>query len=205
MTQKHYTFDEIATSFVIKAGRYTVRRYGYYGVTYADASQEVLEWLYGSGEPKVRRWLAASPQQTTRIYRSMLDRSLGYAERVKAARCGYEVDDVTWYTPSMVEALMPLVFDDTFTGKAPQDGDTTKSGKPENEKGDLLVLVIDIRRAIELAPEWVGNILRHDNADERYDDAIRTVVNVLGGERPYVGRRRPVSNAQALAMTGSEY
>jgi hypothetical protein len=185
-----YTFDQIATLFVRKAANYTGHRYRLYGVEADDVAQEIYVWLYGKGKAKVERWLEASPQQTTRIYRSMLDRALGYAEQEKAAKVGYRVDDVAWYSPSTIEGLMPLVLDETFT-------------QENGHVGELITMVIDIRRV--LSTDLHDYFLEHDNTDDAWDDNVRLVVDKLGGDRPYVGRRRVMSNAQTQAITSEAY
>lgn len=206
MSTQHYSFEDVATRFVRKAANYTAHRYRLYNVEAEDVQQELFVWLFGEGRSRVERWLANDPQQTTRIYRSLLDRALGYAEKEKAIKCGYEVDDITWYTPSMVEALLPLAMDSTYSGLQGKVGEAEtsgrRSGKAPNEGGDLLAGVMDIRRAVDSCPDWVGDtFLHHEPGAVGWDEAVQTVINYLGGERPYLGRRRPMSNAQAQAIT----
>ena len=203
MTVTVYTFPDIATRFVRKAATYTHRRYRHYGVEADDVTQELYVWLYGPGEVKVRRWLAADPQQTTRIYRSLLDKALAYAEREKASRVGYETDDVHWYSPTLVEGLIPLALDSTFDGKPPLEGESSgRRTASASEGGDYLAMVADVRRALDRCGEWVRlTFLNCEPGAGGWDEAVRVVVNFLGGESPYRERRRAVSNDRALAIT----
>lgn len=203
MTRQNYTFADISAAFVRKAANYVGWRYRHYGVEADDVAQELYVWLYSeSGQKKVERWLENEPQQTTRIYRTLLDRGLGYAEREKAVRVGYEVDDVTWYTPNMIEALLPLALDEDYAGgldqqKAPGG---SHGRKAPHEGADLLAMTLDVRGAAERSGLF-GYFLDADSEDADWADNVLTLINFLGGERPYIGRRRVMSNAQSQAIT----
>lgn len=186
-----YTFDDLH-GFVIKAGGYVAHRYRSYGVEQEDVQQEIYVWLYqDKSRKKIERWLGSEPQQTTRIYRSMLDQGLAYAEREKAAKAGYRVEDVWWYTANSIEALLPLALDPSFT-------------QEDAHVGELITSVIDVRNAVEVA----GLTEFFTDATDEHPDYrvnIQLVLDRLGGERPAVGRRRAMSNAQAQAITGEQY
>jgi hypothetical protein len=185
-----YNFEQIATAFVTKATNYVAWRYRHYGVERDDVQQELYVWLYGTGRPKVERWLESNPQQTTRIYRSLLDAGMGYAEGEKAAKVGYKVDDVYWFSPSQVTGLMPLVLDSTFV-------------QENGHVGELITMVIDIRRVIGTG-ELYDYFMQHSETDPAWDDNVQTVIDKLGGDRPFVGRRKAMSNAKATAITSQE-
>lgn len=180
------TFEDVVQYFVPKMARVCERRYRLYGLPYEDFKQEMYVYLYDKGQAKVRRWLASSPQQNFRIYRSLLDQGLAYGEREKAERVGYHVDDVFWYTPNMISAIMPLVLDDTFT---------EDSGKI----GELVVSVIDVRRV--LTDDERDFFLEHNDAHPMWEDTVQRLIGRLGGDRPYVGRRRVMTNAHSQAIT----
>jgi hypothetical protein len=198
-----YTLEDISTVFVQKAAGYAAYRYRHYGVTREDASQEALLWLYAR-EDKVNRWLAKSPQQTTRIYMDMLSAVLRYAEREKAAKAGYDSQDVMWYTVPLVEGLLPLALDDTYTGQSSSDDESGKR-KPRqpNEGGDGLALVMDIRRALK-GMKLTEFFYHHDSSHPLWDAKLEQLVDYLGGNSPFVGRRRPMSNAQAQFLTSTQ-
>jgi hypothetical protein len=183
--QRIWTFDEVSVAFVRKSSGYIANRYRHWSIDSDDIASEIHVWLYGKGTEKVQRWLANEPQQTTRIYRSMLDKGLEFAEKEKASKVGYHVDDVHWYTPSAIEGLMPLVLDPTYV-------------QEKGVIGDLITMVLDIRRV--MTPDDVEWFTDNDPDDEH----VRVLVDRLGGARPYVGRRRVISNAPATAITSEQ-
>jgi hypothetical protein len=185
-----YTWDDLPV-FVAKASRYVAYRYRRF-VEYDDVAQEINLWLYSKGRANVERWLDPEhPQQTTRIYRSMLDVGIKYAEAEKAETSGYKPDDVWWYTPQGVEGLLPLALNRSF--------------RQQNEHvGDLITMVIDIRKALDAAHlfDWFTD---NDESHEDWAVNLQLVVDQLGGERPAVGRRKVLSNAQAQSVTAGAY
>jgi len=185
-----WTFETVAASFVRKAAGYTGYRYRNYGVEPEDVISEINVWLFGDGRPKVEKWLGNEPQQTTRIYRSMLDVALKYAESEKANRVGYKPDDVWWYTKTSVEGLMPLALDPTYT-------------QANGHVGETLTMVVDIRRV--MTPEDHDYFTYCDDTDPDWSERLTDLVNRLGGQRPYVGRRKVLSNATAQAITETGY
>ena len=208
-TKKTYTFEDVATSFAGQAARAVFTRYARWGVTLDDCLSEIHLYLYGKGKRNVDRWLANDPQQTTRINREFYAAAQSFAEKAKAEAVGYDVDDVLWYSPSLVEALMPLALDPTFTGeiniqKHP-DEYQPKTKPNHKEGGDLLAMVLDVRRAIDALPEIELDLRTSNPDDSIYQSGLMGVVNYLGGPTPFVGRRRVLSNAEAQAVTRSTY
>lgn len=201
---EHYEWNDL-DSLVFKAAGIASGRYHRYGVTFEDFTNEIYAWLY-EHRAKVRGWLNAKPQRTTRIFRSFLDVALHYGEIEKAARVGYDPEDVTWYSPSLVEGLLPLALDDEFYPEMIQESDQggkLSTRKPPSEGDDLLVRVLDIRRALDKTGlrDW---FMEHEPAiDDIWTGRIGQLVDYLGGERPYVGRRKPLTNSEAQAITRS--
>lgn len=186
-----YTWDDLG-GFVTKASSYVAYRYRLYGVEREDVQQELNVWLYDEANRKrVIRWLDHEPQQTTRIYRSLLDVGLKHAEREKAKVAGYKPEDVWWYTPHGVEGLLPLALDRSFT-------------QENGHVGDTITMVIDVRKALD-ATRLFDYFLNHDDEDEDWRVNLQLVVDQLGGERPAVGRRKVLSNAQAQSITSGTY
>jgi len=190
------TYSDVETKFVLQAARSVASRYWRYGVTTEDLKQEIYLWLYSErGQKNVARWLANDPQQTSRIRHTFIDTARRYAEQEKALKVGYDYEDIHWYTLNQVVGLLPLALDDTFDGALTIDQDRTvdvnagiRSKKNPAEGNDLLVMVLDVRRAIKA----VGN-------------DPTAIVNYLGGAKPKLGDRKVTTNAAALARTGSEY
>lgn len=187
-SQRTYTWDDLERAFIPKAANWAANRYRHYGVTYADVTGELYVWLYGKGKQRVERWLGNEPQQTTRIYTSLLDVAKGYAEAEKAAYLGYAIEDVTWYTPAIVEALLPYAKNPNWTGEAEQAEVKSRNPKPLHERGDFLAMVMDVRRALSTC-----------------GSDVNAIVDYLGERRPNsIGSRKAMSNAQARAITEAQ-
>ena len=196
------TFADVWDSFVPAQARTIARWYGAYGVTYDDAYQEMIEFLLGTGGKTVRRCLAAEPQKVFQIERALLDKGRRYAEKEKAARVGYKPDDVLWYTASLIEGAMPLVMDETFDGVVTAE---TPDGQPASQNPGLVTMIVDIRRAISRCPAWVSDVFRDGQPGVAgWDEAVNTVLNMLGGESPGVGKRKVMSNAAAQSLTSHQ-
>lgn len=199
------TWEDLPAVASYVAGKVS-RRYVRYGITRDDVLSEINVYLY-SHVAKVRGWLYAKPSRTTRIFRQFHDVAVSYAEKEKAARVGYDPDDVAWYSPALVEALMPLALDDTFTGQVQTEDDGTKGRrgrKPANEGGDLLAMVMDVRRALD--GEGLEGYFQTHTADdyELWDARIAQLVDFLGGTRVTIGRRKVLTNSAAQAITNNQ-
>jgi hypothetical protein len=182
-----YTFEEIHI-FVAKAARLLGHRYSRWGVDADDVNQELWLWVL-SHETRIRKWLASEPQQTTRIFRSLYDYGSKYAEKEKAQRLGYHQDDVQWYTPSLVESLLPFALEGEWNGLVAEHGEA-------KQNWDLITMVQDVRKAMDKTHTY--HTLRNLNpGDGAYEDAVRAVVDALGGTRSYTGRRKVISNSTA--------
>lgn len=206
MTDEPLTFSDVIDTLVPRAAWKVGRQYDRWGFGVEDASQEMLLWAYGEGTTRIRRWLAKEPQQIARLHWALIDVGRSVGEREKAARCGYDTSDVAWYSPSLVEGLMPLVLDETYDGiDGAGEADGKRQKRMPNEGGNLLAYVVDIRRAISRCKDWVGETLIGSAPGAAgWDEAIQEVLALLGGESPYVGTRRVISNAHAQYLTREE-
>jgi RNA polymerase sigma factor (sigma-70 family) len=134
-----------------------------------------------------------------------------YARKEKATRSGYQTNDESFYDVITIAQLLPYVIasvvNDTAIEQAQNlvnDGTPRKPSAPA-EGGNLLATLIDIKKAYELLDEDEKNILRlryHENytlqqlsetiecaistADRRCGNALRKLLNCMGGESPYV-------------------
>lgn len=202
------TFEDVSDRYVDTAARRVATQYGRYLVTFEDCKQEIYLWLYSqAGQRYVNQRLRKEKQQTTRIRYKLQSVAKTYAEKMKAEKVGYDPDDVHWYSTTQIVALMPLVLDDTFDGNGVPDYDTervTDNGprakKNPAELGDLNAMVMDVRMAISKLPAEAELILLDSEPSEpAYDSVIENILNILGGPKDYVGRRRVMSNAEGQA------
>lgn len=208
MTPQSFTYSEAVKLFSRKAAGEISRRYRRYGVEFDDVLSEINLWILAKGSNKIRRWLESEPQQTTRIHMEMRDAGRRYAEKEKAAFCGYEPDDVHFYSVNMIEAALPLALDPTWDGLKGQTGERSEGGtrKPPHEGGDVVAVVADVRKAIQATPDWVREtLLTQSRGDDRWESAVAAVIDYLGGSSPYVGQRKVLANSQAQAITAAHW
>jgi len=190
------------------------RRYRKY-VDRADLTQEAYAWLmtrvvYFNGllEEENESVRLANQRRIGWQMKRAIER---YARKEKATRSGYQTNDESFYDVITIAQLLPYVIasvvNDTAIEQAQNlvnDGTPRKPSAPA-EGGNLLATLIDIKKAYELLDEDEQKILRlryHENytlqqlsevlecaistADRRCGNALRKLLNFMGGESPYV-------------------
>jgi RNA polymerase sigma factor (sigma-70 family) len=190
------------------------RRYRKY-VDRADLTQEAYAWLmtrvvYFNGllEEESESIRLANQRRIGWQMKRAIER---YARKEKATRSGYQTNDESFYDVITIAQLLPYVIasvvNDTAIEQAQNlvnDGTPRKPSAPA-EGGNLLATLIDIKKAYELLDEDEQKILRlryHENytlqqlsevlecaistADRRCGNALRKLLNFMGGESPYV-------------------
>ena len=171
-----------------------------------DIRQCCHEWFL-THPVKLDEWEAIGPRDAKNlIYKSLRNASLDYCQRWKARTLGYEVDDLFYYTPEMIETLLPAVY--LGIDKAPMPNiSLTKTSKPsvQAEGGNLATMLADVNSAqsklstedrsvlymrfglglefSEIAKEF--ELLNADTARGRLRRAISRLIMKLGGRRPY--------------------
>lgn len=209
MTEPHPILNDIVPSVVTLVHR----RYRKY-VDRADLVQEAYAWLmtrvvYFNG-------LLEEENETVRLANQrrigwQMKRAVErYARKEKATRSGYQTNDESFYDVVTIAQLLPYVIasivNDTAIEQAQNlvnDGTPRKPSAP-SEGGNLLAILIDIKKSYELLDEDEKKILRlryHENytlqqlsevlecaistADRRCGNALRKLLNFMGGESPY--------------------
>jgi len=190
------------------------RRYRKY-VDRADLTQEAYAWLmtrvvYFNGllEEESESIRLANQRRIGWQMKRAVER---YARKEKATRSGYQTNDESFYDVITIAQLLPYVIasvvNDTAIEQAQNlvnDGTPRKPSAP-SEGGNLLATLIDIKKSYELLDEDEQKILRlryHENytlqqlseviecavstADRRCGNALRKLLNLMGGESPYV-------------------
>ena len=209
MTEPHPVINDIVPSVVTLVHR----RYRKY-VDRTDLTQEAYAWVmtrisYFNGLLAEENEAVRLANQR-RIGWQMKRAIERYARKEKAARSGYQTNDETFYDVITIAQLLPYVIasvvNDTAIEQAQNlvnDGTPRKPAAPA-EGGNLLATLIDIKKAYELLDEDEKNILRlryHENytlqqlsetiecavstADRRCSNALRKLLNFMGGESPY--------------------
>lgn len=211
---RYVTYEDVETKYVEFVARKVYSQYWRYLVTHDDLRQEIFVYLYSEkGQKDVNRWLNHDPQQTSRIRFTFQDKAKAYAERLKAQKLGYDIDDIHWYSTNQILALMPLALDQDYDGTGPLDYERAGNSaeQPRTKKdpaltGDIQAMVMDVRCAITALDNWVElSLVTSEPGESLYDSAVEAVVQYLGGPRPFTGRRKVTTNSAAQAKTGSEY
>ena len=210
MTEPHPILNDIVPSVVTLVHR----RYRKY-VDRDDLTQEAYAWLmtrasYFNGllEEESESIRLANQRRIGWQMKRAIER---YARKEKATRSGYQTNDESFYDVVTIAQLLPYVIasvvNDTAIEQAQNlvnDGTPRKPSAPA-EGGNLLATLIDIKKAYELLDEDEQKILRlryHENytlqqlsevlecaistADRRCGNALRKLLNFMGGESPYV-------------------
>ncbi len=209
MTEPNPILNDIVPSVVSLVHR----RYRKY-VDRADLTQEAYAWLmtrvvYFNGllEEESESIRLANQRRIGWQMKRAIER---YARKEKATRSGYQTNDESFYDVITIAQLLPYVIasvvNDTAIEQAQNlvnDGTPRKPSAP-SEGGNLLATLIDIKKSYELLDEDEQKILRlryHENytlqqlsevlecaistADRRCGNALRKLLNFMGGESPY--------------------
>jgi len=209
MTEPHPAINDIVPSVVTLVHR----RYRKY-VDRNDLMQEAYAWVmtrisYFNGLLAEENEAVRLANQR-RIGWQMKRAIERYARKEKAAKSGYQPNDETFYDVVTIAQLLPYVIASVVNETAIEqaqnlvnDGTPRKPAAPA-EGGNLLATLIDIKKSYELLDEDEKTILRlryHENytlqqlsetlecavstADRRCGNALRKLLNFMGGESPY--------------------
>lgn len=207
-------FDEEIMSMAGSVATAVHNRYKRY-VDKADLRQECLAWGYRR-ESVIRERMDESlpaeefEQARKRIAWQMLRVAQKYARKEKASMAGYDVTDEAHYERATIAHLLPFVLASIIEGTALElTQDMVQDGMPKgtsmpSEGGNLLVSLLDIKKAYLLLGPDDRNILQHryynhltleqlgavlecskSTADRRVDAALRELQDNIGGESPW--------------------
>lgn len=138
--------EEAETAIRIAAAQVARRYRGY--LTFGDLIQEANIWVLkhpGTARSRLDDGRRGSRRLVGQIAKH-LDR-LGRAE--KAFSLQYSPDDEVFYSTTMVETMLPAIWDESLLTHPPQtdDGPTVRGNKDLAEQGNWLVSAIDVREA----------------------------------------------------------
>jgi len=174
---------------------------------YEDIKQALYQW-FTEHPNKLDTWEAIGEKDAKNlIYRSLRNEALDYCQKWKAKSVGYDVSDLYYYEPGLVEVLLPTVLMGNFH-IAPKLNLNSVGGRPSapSEGGNIQVLLLEVdsaywklskedrkilffRHAESLDFKEIANYLSlgsEDAARMRHKRAVKRLVNKLGGFRPYV-------------------
>lgn len=183
----------------------------YRGFVEADDIRQELVIYYIANSKEFEKWrLAGNNADTFRLMRALFGKAKKHCEIEKAAKCGYNFEDVAWYDPAMLVNLMPLALNPRWDGLS---GEVEDPGMPHgkavaSEGSTLLAMVCDVRRVLK-GKKW--KVEDFDPTDAGGKQRLEWLSEKLGGTYPEVpgrdpsSRRRRMSNAESIARTGENY
>ena len=173
-----------------------------------DIKQSLYQWFLEHPK-KLDEWEAIGPKDAKNlIYRSLRNQALDYCQKWKAKSIGYEVSDLFYYEPEMVEALLPPVLRGEFgiTHKL----NLGRPGRPSApaEGGNLMAMMVEVDAAyhklntedrLVLYFKYVdsmdfGSIAEEmklgseDAARMRHNRAIKKLITRIGGHKPFLDK-----------------
>lgn len=209
MTELHPVVYDLAPSV---AGT-IYRRYKAY-VERDDIKQECMAWAITRNayiteqlnEPNEER----RKHNEQRIAYQMRRVAERYARKEKASKSGYQTADEAYYESATIGQLLPFVIASVLDGtvleqaqQMVQDGQPKGKSSPA-EGGNLLAMLIDMKRAYLLLEDDDQRLLRmrhHESftlqqiagvlecavstADRRCNNAMRKLIEQLGGQSPW--------------------
>jgi len=182
--------------------------YRKYPVTEAEDIRQVL-WVWFLTHPvKYTEWSKLPPKDKERlIARSLRNAALKYCEQEKARKIGYDISDLYYYDPTVIEAFLPSIIGNTYEIPSKIKDLNFKFGKSGEvtDGNNWLVLRSDIEKAFNRLAEAKQNILRIKFSAENYEwndlgkelntsadgarmkvnRALSSLVKILGGWRIY--------------------
>lgn len=191
-----YVVDAVATEYSRKFDM----------VETSDLRQVLYQWFLEHPN-KLDEWEAIGEKDAKNlIYRSLRNEALDYCQRWKAKSVGYDVGDLFYYAPDVVEAILPAVLRGEF-GVA-HKLNLGRVGRPTApaEGGNLLTMMVEIdwgfwklskedrhilfmRHAESLDFKEMANVLSlgsEDAARMRHKRSINRLIRKLGGFKPYL-------------------
>jgi hypothetical protein len=173
----------------------------------ADVKQ--ILWMWFITHPnKYTEWSKLPPKDKEKlIAKSLRNAALKYCEQEKARKFGYDMVDLYYYDPSVIEAFLPSILADSYEIPSKIQDLNFKFGKSGEvtDGNNWLVLRSDIEKAFNKLAEAKQNILRlkfttdnyewndlakelntsADGARMRVTRAINSLIRILGGWRTY--------------------
>lgn len=176
-----------------------------------DIKQNLYEWFL-THPNKLNEWESIGKRDAKNlIYRSLRNHALDYCQYWKARALGYEVEDLFFYTPEMVETLLPAVLLQSVEVLPQLNLGQTGKSTLISESGNGAVMLAEIakvcvglseedKQALHLRfalgyeyPEIVRilELNTEDAARQRVRRAVKRIINKLGGYKPYEDEDSP--------------
>lgn len=213
-------FDERVLRACSRAARKVIvvnRRY----VEYGDVLHELYVWVAANYD-YVQRWKEQGTHGMNKLFVALYREGHGFVARERVRRTGCQPGDFYYYTPAVLEELLPDVWEyEAWDSSGSSEDPTMPRGKSKpSEKGDRRAMMIDIAYSVTtleveeqrfLRARYTEPTLTWDELGKRFEitgEAARKrnerllekMVDRLGGEPPvWRNSRRARSNASAQA------
>jgi RNA polymerase sigma factor (sigma-70 family) len=173
-----------------------------------DIKQSLYQWFVEHPK-KTSEYAKLSKNQAQNVfYRVLRNQALDYCQYWRAKSIGYEVSDLFYYDPDVIEALLPAVIRGDLN-----DAPKLNLGMPgrppaPSEGGNMMAMMVDIKAAFDslnaedksiLYLKYVDSMTYAAIAEElkipsddasrmRHNRAIKKLITRLGGYRPFLDR-----------------
>ena len=179
-----------------------------YSIIEPSDIRQVL-WLWFVTHPKKYKEWSELPSKDKEklIAKSLRNAAITYCEKEKARKFGYDMTDLYYYDPSVIEAFLPSILADSYEIPSKIQDLNFQFGKSGEvtDGNNWLVLRSDIEKAFNKLAEAKQNILRlkfsvencewtelgkelntsADGARMRVSRAINSLIRILGGWRTF--------------------
>ena len=179
-----------------------------YSIIEPSDVRQVL-WLWFVTHPKKYKEWSELPSKDKEklIAKSLRNAAITYCEKEKARKFGYDMTDLYYYDPSVIEAFLPSILADSYEIPSKIQDLNFQFGKlgEVTDGNNWLVLRSDIEKAFNKLAEAKQNILRlkfsvencewtelgkelntsADGARMRVSRAINSLIRILGGWRTF--------------------
>lgn len=178
-----------------------------------DIKQSLYQWFLEHPK-KLDEWEAIGNKDAKNlIYRSLRNQALDYCQRWKAKSIGYEVTDLFYYTPEMIEVMLPAVLRGELNVLPVLS--LGGAGRPPapSEGGNVMAMMVEIDAAYNKLSAEDKTVLFYkyaesldfgaiasemelgseDAARMRHNRAIRKLITRIGGFKPFLDRDAPDS------------
>lgn len=175
-------------------------------VEHEDIKQSLYQWFVEHPN-KLDEWEAIGEKDAKNlIYRSLRNQALDYCQRWKAKTTGYDVSDLYYYEPELIEALLPAVLRGDYG--VTQKLNLGRPGRPSapSEGGNLMAMMLEVDSAYWKLSKDDRRILflRHAESLDfaeiakqlelgtesasrmRHTRSIKRLIYKVGGFKPYV-------------------
>jgi DNA-directed RNA polymerase specialized sigma24 family protein len=173
-----------------------------------DIKQSLYQWFVEHPN-KLNEWESIGEKDAKNlIYRSLRNDALDYCQRWKAKSLGYEISDIFFYEPDIVEALLPSVLRGEFSVSHKLNLSGPSKPPAPAEGGNMMVMMLEIDKAYRKLNTEDRTVLFYRYAESmdygdiatemklgsedavrmRHNRAVKKLITRIGGFRPWLDR-----------------